>query len=539
MSLFKRTLKNAFRTVLFNWREYAGFFLALLVVQGIFWSLTFSLDTNNMLAQRKVEQSYSYHLVIPDLQNEEIATFKNLLNTQASKDDSFYEVIEILQSGGVGEAHVKLKGANIDRSFEKFHENCMMGSWPYEFTPLYTYQTEYVVPGVIRYALLCLGMLVLCAAVLTILYSIRIENHQFQYGIYMTCGGDFRMLFRVAFWELAAISLLTYLPSMLLAAIMMLCVYLPEGALFCFDWLAPFKVLLLSSVTVLLSVLLPVRSMSAKTPMALITSRDNAGLVSSPRRSFRLVGKSFPRDYELAGMWRMRKYYLRLICSAVAFASLFVSGLYVADMISTKQDLAVDEFTLAFGNMPDQPLLDEEGNPIIPVYSDAQADAINDDASYLSDAMLHIPGVAYVQADERVGADALLAHMLIKKENALAYGEYAVRSTDERDGYEIATNSYQYTAIDRAWLDQAIASGRYAFEGDPYRVLEDPHAIIVSEKILGAKRFDFEIGDRVYFASYVSGDLPESYLTTARDRILMQQLEFYQFDYGATGTFSG
>ena len=142
----------------------------------------------------------------------------------------------------------------------------MMLSWQYEFTPLYTYQTEYLTPGVWRYALICLGMLVLCAVILTILYIMRVENHQFQYGIYMTCGADFRMLFRVTFFELAAIATLTFLPAMLLSALIMLAVYLPSGVLFRFTWSAPLLVLVLAGASVLLSVFLPVRLMASKTP---------------------------------------------------------------------------------------------------------------------------------------------------------------------------------------------------------------------------------------------------------------------------------
>ncbi len=538
MNLFRRRVKNAFRTVLYSWREYAGFFLALLVVQGIFWSLTFSLDTNNMIAKRTVMESYDYHVVVPDLDSTELATMKNMINAQNGIDDSFYEVTYV-QKGGANEAHVLLKGANIERSFAKFRDRCMMDSWAYSFTPLYTYQTEYVTPGVWRYALICLCMLLLCAAVLTVLYNIRIENHQFQYGIYMTCGGDFGMLFSVAFAELAAIAVLTFVPSMLLSVAIMLVVYLPKGVLFCFDLAAPLKVLGLCAVTVLLSVFLPVRTMAAKTPMALITSRDNAGLVTSPRRSFRLFGKKFPRDYELAGMWRLRKYYIRLVCSAVAFSSLFISGLYIADMITTKQQLAVDEFTVAYGTLPNEELKDEEGNVIRPVFTDSQADAINDDAAYLSAAIMAMDGVTYVGTDESVRADELLSHMLIKQENAGAYGEYGVRSTDERNGYSVATSSYRYTAVDKTWLDQAIASGLYEFEGDPYAVLTDPHAVIISEQILGAQRFDFSVGDTVYFATYVKGLIPDNRIFSRRDKILLQQLEYYIFDYGTTGTFSG
>ena len=367
MSIFKRTVKNAFRTVLLGWREYAGFFLALLVIQSIFWSLTFSLDTNNAIAKQRVTESYSYHVVIPELTPTQTATFKNMLNGQSAIDDSFYEV-EILEGSESSEARVTLKGSNIERSFAKFRDRCMMLSWQYEFTPLYTYQTEYVTPGVVRYVLISIGMLALCAVILTILYIMRVENHQFQYGIYMTCGADFRMLFRMMFFELAAIAVLTFLPAMLFSALLMLAVYLPGGVLFRFAWSAPFKVLALTGASVLLSVFLPVRLMAGKTPISLIVSRNNAGLVSSPRRSMHLFGKRFPRDYELAGMWRMRKYYIRLICSAVAFASLFISGLYVADMIQTRQNLAVDEFTLAYGELPGEDTVDEDGNPVRSCY---------------------------------------------------------------------------------------------------------------------------------------------------------------------------
>ena len=538
MSILKRTVKNAFRTVLLGWREYAGFFLALLVVQSIFWSLTFSLDTNNKIAKQRVTESYSYHVVLPELTPTQTATFKNMVHAQSAVDDSFFEV-EIVEYAEHSEAHVTLKGADIERSFTKFRDRCMLKSWQYELTPLYTYQTEYVMPGVWRYLAICLGMLALCAAVLTVLYVIRVENHQFQYGIYMTCGADFRMLFRVAFWELAAIAVLTFVPAAVLSALIMLAVYLPEGVLFRFGWAAPFQVLALTGATVLLSVLLPVRFMASKTPMMLITSRNNAGLVTSPRRSFHLFGKRFPRDYELAGMWRMRKYYIRLVCSAVAFASLFISGLYIADMIKTRQDLAVDEFTLAYGQLPNETVTDEEGNVIRPFYTVETADAINDDVQFLSEALREMDGIAYVSAQEQERADNLLAHMLLKSDNALAYGEYAVQSEGERTGYGLATNSYRYTAVDKTWIDNALASGLYSFEGDPYAVLENPHAIIISENILGAQRFDFEVGDTVYFASYVKGLIADDRMFTRRDQILLQQLEYFTFDYGTTGTFSG
>ena len=129
--------------------------------------------------------------------------------------------------------------------------------------------------------------------------------------------------------------------------------------------------------------------------------------------------------------------------------------------------------------------------------------------------------------------------MLLKSENVLAYGEYAVQSEGERAGYGFATNSYKYTAVDQTWIDNALASGLYTFEGDPYAVLENPNAIIVSEKILGAQRFDFEVGDTVYFASYVGGLIADYRLFTRRDQILLQQLEYFTFDYGTTGTSTG
>ncbi len=537
MSIFKQTVKNAFRTVLLGWREYAGFFLALLVVQSIFWSLTFSLDTSNAIAKQRVTDSYSHHVVLTQLDQNQLAQFKNMVNLQTALDDSFFEV-EIFEEGESSRAHVTLKGANIPRSFAKFKDRCMLNSWEYEFTPLYTYQTEYIAPGVWRYIGICLGMLILCAAVLTVLYIIRVENHQFQYGVYMTCGADFRMLFRVAFAELSAVAILTFVPSLLISTQIILPIYLTQGEWFRFAWSAPLKVMALTAVTVLLSVMLPVRFMALKTPMMLITARNNAGLVVSPRASLHLFGKRFPLDYELAGMWRMRKYYIRLVCSAVAFASLFISGLYIADMIKTKQNLAVDELVLAYDRFPDDIIRDENGVIIRPHYDLDTAQEINNDVAYFSECIRELDGVAYVSAEEQIGADELKGHMVLKKKNVRTYGEHAVQSKGERKGYDAATNSYRYTAVDRTWLDNVMASGLYTFEGDPYAVLDNPHAIIISEKILEEKRFDFKVGDTVYFASVKPGQFFQT-MFTKRDQILREQLDTLSFNYGTTGKFSG
>ena len=58
-------------------------------------------------------------------------------------------------------------------------------------------------------------MTVLSMLLLMALYNIRLNHYKFLYGIYMTCGADFRKLFNTAVWELLVVSLMTFVPSIL------------------------------------------------------------------------------------------------------------------------------------------------------------------------------------------------------------------------------------------------------------------------------------------------------------------------------------
>ena len=106
------------------------------------------------------------------------------------------------------------------------------------------------------------------------------------------------------------------------------------------------KVLIMNLIVVVAGVFLPMKFVSLKTPMSLIIAEDNSNLVSSPRSTKFLSGDKFLRIYEMLGMWRFRKYYLKLLVSAVAFSAIFICGVYITDMNANTQKDAIKEFDI-------------------------------------------------------------------------------------------------------------------------------------------------------------------------------------------------
>ena len=64
-----------------------------------------------------------------------------------------------------------------------------------------------------------------------------------------------------------------------------------------------------------------------------------------------MFGSGFPVKYELFGMWRLRKYYAGLLLSAVLFAALFVSGLYLSDLEKYHDAIDPYEYTVRYGTL--------------------------------------------------------------------------------------------------------------------------------------------------------------------------------------------
>lgn len=505
---------RALKSIRFNYRQYLCFFVAVFVVQMFFWTLTFSTDTDRDNIRRVAEENYEYHIVIRDMNSQQYTILNNKAYVKSFDAQRAYEEIQFesytdLLGRVTYTANVKLADIrSAGQAFEKDYIRPMRADaneFEVVYTPLYDYHygSGYMAANTTQYWMLMILMVVLSILLLMALYNIRINHYKFLYGIYMTCGADFKKLFSTAVWELLTISLLTLLPSMLVSIVVLVLCYHAVGAVFHFTLLAILKVMLFNFIAVLASVWLPMKWMAIKAPMSLIVAQDNSNLVTSPRRSFRMLGRSMPFHYECFTTWRFRTYFIKLLATATAFSALFLCGLYIRQMVNTNLDIPVMEFQLA-----------------------AKEDI--DDGTIES--IVELDGIEYCWWENTMSASMQSDHLLVTPQQGSSAAGYTVPSA-ENAIYSIATSNLQYTAFDKTLIDMIVEHDLLQIEGDPYSVLTQENTVIISDSIANTRMFDFEVGDKILLATfaYRNGQI-EGKMLNAQE-LLRQQIEKFAFHY--------
>lgn len=373
------------------------------------------------------------------------------------------------------------------------------------------------------------------------LYKIRINQYKFTYGIYMTCGADFTMLFGTAFWELFLISLVTFIPAMIASTLTVYFIYKPSGIQFNFfppgQWLL---VALFSLLVVMVSVISPMKLMSIKTPMSLIMTDDNSNYVSSPRRSFNILGKKFPKQYELYSIWRFRKYNIQLLTSAIAFCALFIIGLYLGKVYDTtieyqKPQYVVD-LTYATTNKVYNPGAkgDASGNV---TYTLGNKD-ISISASDLN--LDKIEGITYVEqtgndqaniegaetfSSPVTRAQYVSSHALMPSNRAVFLTNFL---NSNESGFK-AVNEVVYKSVDWELLKYLE---QFDYEGDLSLVLKDggKKYAIVGDSISNMKKFNIKPGDTIKIATK-TGQQKDIDKNVSGRNLLNQQLKYFKFNY--------
>jgi hypothetical protein len=478
--------KRAYKSVRYNYKQYLCFFVAVFVVQMFFWTLTFSTDTNSDNIRRVAQEKYEYHVIVRNMNGQQYTIMNNEVyysqfEAQRAYEEVKFETYTDLLGRVSYTAYVRLADIkSAGQAFEKDFIRPMKAdpnSFDVTYTPLYDYEYG---SGLVRevqtqYWGLMVLMTVLSMLLLMALYNIRLNHYKFLYGIYMTCGADFKQLFHTAVWELLVVSLLTFLPSMITSVIVMVLSYRSVGVALHFLMSSVIKVFLFNVIAVVASVWLPMKWMSIKTPMSLIVAQDNSNLVTSPRRSFSILGKSMPLHYETYTTWRFRTYFIKLIATATAFSALFLCGLYIRQMVQTTLNDSITEFELT-------------------------ANEDIDDGTI--DMIMDIDGVSYCYWNSNVTIASLNSdHLLLTEQQASSAAGYTVPST-ENATYTIATNQYQYTAFDEALIDMIVEYDLYDIEGDPYSVLTQENTVIISDSLANTKMFDFKVGDKIMLATF-------------------------------------
>ncbi|MBQ7909459.1 MAG: ABC transporter permease, partial [Clostridia bacterium] len=234
------------------------------------------------------------------------------------------------------------------------------------------------------------------------------------------------------------------------------------------------------------------------------------------------------------GFWRMRKYYVRLVLSAILFAAFFVSGLYLAEMKTFQTKLDPYEYLVAYrpSNYYEEIIPEEDeiigDEPWAP--TPEQDEEIRSDVDLFLADIEKIPGVSHAEWDVSLSGGFKQAHLLLKSGQLYDAGDYTVSSKErESEGFRWAVNNYAYTAVDQLWIDNIIRNSLGTFEGDPYSVLTTPNGVIISEDIYNKKTYDFKPGDKVIVA--VCEEAMPLEMVFDPQELLRQQIKNFKFRY--------
>lgn len=544
--LGRRKLKNAISTVFGNFGEYTSFFVALFIIQSLLWLVCLTTVTSTDRERVAICSEYDYHMEISQLTATDYANISNTLVIKDNQQIRSYESYEWIKPDSVQPYYtlrVLLKNGydSDDESLffyqrviaafssvsdpETFIEYYLSGNGvdtgrvQIDYTPLYYHDAQTVSENTGNAVWLCLLLTAMSVALLTLLYGIRLNHYKFMYGIYMTCGADFRRLFKTSILEMMVIACTTLILS--LGFSVGVCAALLGSMVHIRWWQIPL-VLALNYITVRIAVWAPTKRLSSRPPIELIVAQDNSNLVTSPRRSFRIFNKTFPYHYELFSTWRFRRYFVRLLIGAVMFTSVFICGVFIAGLQRTNESVSDVEYIVHADLSDIDPFSDGVAefnlDDVLELMGDAQREAI-----------CTVDGVDYTVWTDETSASSIVTLMLVSQ-NMYSSSKYTADIPSPTDEYRVATNFFAYQALDRHYIDTLCSL--YSVDGDPYLVLEGENNIIVSDSVYGESSFGFKPGDTVRLGTKVSGKLSETDYLQLNDReILSRMLQKMTFVY--------
>lgn len=533
-----RNLKIAWKSVFFNWKQYICFFLAIFIVQMFYGIMAISTENNKTVEKAHVEQEYDYDMVLTNLneyQHNIVVNYNGSVIYQAAAE-SFYLVKEdvtyysVIDEANKYDVYLTFSEYETTEARDKFMKEFVNGTLAvygdvnYVETDLISFDKN-IAANNATFGIISLVLLAVSIFLLIALYNIRINQYKFTYGVYMTVGADFKSLFGTAFWELFLISLVTYIPAMAASTVTVWLIYKSSG--FAFKFFVPgmwLLVALFSLVVVTISVISPMRIMSLRTPMSLIRTEDNSNLVTSPRRSFNIIGKSFPAHYEIYSIWRFRKYNIQLLTSAIAFCALFIVGLYLGNIYNTSIDFSKPQYTVDLSDSL--------------FYYNAGAEKDGEGLAVNAEDIRNIEGITYVEqtGDEKgnftgeienfsspqTEAEYISSHTLFPSNRTAFLTNFL-----NKDGWK-ATNEVIYRATD--W-EQILYLDQFEYTGDLEKVLDTSKKYcIIGDSISNMKQFNIKPGDTIMIATK-TGQQKDVDSNASGRSLLKQQLKYFYYEY--------
>ena len=508
-------LKIAIKSVRYNWRQYSSFFAALFLIQSFFGMLTVSSDLNSAITEDIIYDEYDYDIVMLDLtysqtvflQNDELRVFAS---------DHIYDIVRIVDryqpadNTTTYDVYLDFVHEDMKADFRMFKARYIPyltaanpnGTLKYNYSEIYKL-SNYKISGIVSYVSFAAIMTVVSILLITSIYRIRVNHYKFQYGIYMSFGADYRQLCKTSFWEMMVVSLATFIPSQLFSTGVVWLIYRGEGFDFGYNFFALLKVFLINIIIVAVSVCFPMWRVSRDNVTNLIVTEDNSNLVTSPRRSFDFTKLTFPRKYELASMWRFRKYLAVMIVTAVGFSAIFVGGFYVADLYAYCRDYKTPQFT-----------------------AELTTSSVYDDT--LTSDLAAIEGVEHVAGYASADALSYRSHTLYPSSSLLPSADMV---TPQDDNSFRATSDVNYVLADKSLID-ALSSDLWDYKviGDPHEMLTDESTVIVTNYIGNKKVCDFKVGDTIKVGAFAGQKRAVDDQLEGKNR-LRQELQYYKMDY--------
>ena len=241
-------------------------------------------------------------------------------------------------------------------------------------------------------------------------------------------------------------------------------------------------------------------------------------------KSFNLLGKKFPLQYELYSIWRFRKYNIQLLTTAIIFCALFICGLYLANIYTTDLDYPRAQYQMELDlentYVSYDSALSKDLNELNESFLKEYGDDFDEDFKALSG--IETTGNATpTDGDLDVGqspvteAKYINSFMLVNKKDvkAFASGFFVYRTKDAYSPYQgegsyKVTNDVLYKAVDPDnYQDLFDFLSQYTIEGDVKKILEsnkDVQYVIVGDSKSNIKTYKFDVGDKIAVSTYKS-----------------------------------
>lgn len=568
-----RNIKIAWKSVFFNFKQYCVFFAAIFIVQLLYGMMAISATNNNSVAFQQIKEEYDYHYVIrnltlsqynylKDYKNADRGTFDELKQlyvivdydkrVNAKDEKEVYDVFLRFGKEGASDTLVQSYAKQFEADYLSVLSNIEGYSYKnyQEDATLLLEYSDRVANNNNTFWIITLLLIVLSVFLLMSIYNIRMNQYKFTYGVYMTFGADFKMLFGTAFWELFVIMLVTYIPAVVASTAIVYFIYAPSGFTFAFSALVFLQVFVFSLLVVLASVFMPMRITSMRQPMSLIITEDNSNLVSSPRKSFNLLGKKFPLQYELYSIWRFRKYNIQLLTTAIIFCALFICGLYLANIYTTDLDYPRAQYQMELDlentYISYNSALSKDLNELNESFLKEYGDDFDEDFKALNG--IETTGNATpTDGDLDVGqspvteAKYINSFMLVNKKDvkAFASGFFVYRTKDAYSPYQgegsyKVTNDVLYKAVDPDNYEDLFSFlSQYTIEGDVSKILEsnkDTQYVIVGDSKSNIKTYKFDVGDKIAVSTYKSAVTAVDSNLSGKS-LLRRQIKNYEYTY--------